>query len=142
MTQTPTLNGVVLRKLELLNHTLADLRTLGEVRVAQLEEDWRTKRAVERSLQILVEIMIDVCQRLLSVSGQTPATSGQDAIERCVQLGALSSYEAYENMVKFRNFIVHLYERVETPILVNLVNRRLGDFEQFRDEILAYVHRS
>jgi len=58
-----------------------------------------------------------------------------------VQLGALARYEAYHRMVQLRNFIVHHYERVDTAILIDIVNRRLGDIERFRDEILAYVQR-
>jgi uncharacterized protein YutE (UPF0331/DUF86 family) len=137
--QTP--NGVILQKLQALDQTLAELRSLGEVTVEALEEDWRVLRAVERDLQVLVEIVIDVCQRLLSLSKQAPATSGAEAVERCIQLGALSRNEAYEQMVRFRNFIVHRYERVDVEILVDMVNRRLDDFEHFRNEILDYVRR-
>jgi uncharacterized protein YutE (UPF0331/DUF86 family) len=137
--QTP--NGVILQKLQALDQTLAELRSLGEVTVEALEEDWRVLRAVERDLQVLVEIVIDVCQRLLSLSKQAPATSGAEAVERCIQLGALSRKEAYEQMVRFRNFIVHRYERVDVEILVDMVNRRLEDFEHFRTEILDYVRR-
>jgi uncharacterized protein YutE (UPF0331/DUF86 family) len=137
--QTP--NGVILQKLQALDQTLAELRSLGEVTVEALEEDWRVLRAVERDLQVLVEIVIDVCQRLLSLSKQAPATSGAEAVERCIQLGALSRKEAYEQMVRFRNFIVHRYERVDVEILVDMVNRRLDDFEHFRNEILDYVRR-
>jgi len=43
------------------------------------------------------------------------------------------------SMIRFRNFIVHRYERVDVEILANMVNRYLADFERFRDEILAYV---
>ena len=135
------INGVVLQKLQTLDETLTELRSLGQISVTQLNNDWRTRRAVEGDLQVLVEIVIDVCQRLISLAGQTPATTGADAVERCIQLGALSSYEAYHKMVQFRNFIVHRYERVDVAILVNMVNQRLPDFERFRAEVLAYVQR-
>ena len=38
----------------------------------------------------------------------------REAIERCVQPGALARYKAYHRMVQFRNFIVHRYERIDT----------------------------
>ena len=136
------LNGVIAQKLQTLDQVLIELRSLGEVDVAQLRDDWRTRRALERDLQILVEIVVDVCQRLISLAGQTPAATGADAIIRCVQLGALSDDEAYRNMVRFRNFIVHRYEQIEVGILATVVNRRLGDFDRFRDEILAHVLRT
>ncbi|MEA3350222.1 MAG: DUF86 domain-containing protein [Chloroflexota bacterium] len=133
------INGVIIRKLESLETTLDELRSLGEVSVQQLQDDWRTKRAIERNLQVLVEIVMDISQRLISVSGQTPASTGRGAIERCIQLGVLSDYDMYRKMVQFRNFIVHRYEQVDTEILVVMINRKLGDFECFRTEILTYV---
>jgi uncharacterized protein YutE (UPF0331/DUF86 family) len=135
------MNGVIVQKLQTLDEVLLELRSLGRVTEAQLHNDWRTRRAIERDLQVLIEIMIDVCQRLIALAGQTPVTTAREAIERCVQLGALARYEEYHRMVQFRNFIVHHYERIDTAILVDIVNRRLGDMERFRDEILAYVQR-
>ncbi|MCB9099286.1 MAG: DUF86 domain-containing protein [Anaerolineales bacterium] len=133
------LNGVVTQKLQLLDEILNELRSLGQVDAQQLQADWRTRRAVERDLQVLVEVVIDVCQRLISLQGQTPASTSISAIERCIQLGALTDDEIYRQMVRFRNFIVHRYERVDPNILVEMINEHLVDFEQFRDEILSYV---
>jgi len=135
------INGVILSKLQTLDKTLGELFSLGRVQVSDLKDDWRTWRAVERNLQVLVEIVIDVCQRLLSQSGQTPATTGAEAIERCIQLGALTEHPSYQKMAQFRNFIVHRYEQVAPEVLVDMVNHRLKDFERFRDEVLEYVRQ-
>ena len=56
-------------------------------------------------------------------------------------LGVLSGKSAYEKMVQFRNFVVHRYEHIDVEILVEIVNHRLGDFEQFRDEVMAFHRR-
>lgn len=133
------INGVVATKLQTLEEVLNELRSLGIIDAAALKQDWRTQRAVERSLQVLVEVAIDICQRLIALLGQSPATTGTDAIERCVQLGVLTDKPEYRQMVRFRNFIVHRYDRVDTAVLANVVNNQLPTFEQFRDEILAYV---
>jgi len=136
------INGVIIRKLETLDITLGELYSLGKVTIDQLENDWRTRRAVERNLQVLVEIVIDICQRFLSISGQTPGTTGSEAIQRCIDFGVLSDFEAYRSMVQFRNFIVHRYERIDVEILVGMINHHLGDFERFRTEVLAYVRKN
>jgi uncharacterized protein YutE (UPF0331/DUF86 family) len=141
VSESQATNGVILQKLQSLDQVLAELRSLGELSVQILNEDWRIRRAVERDLQVLVEIVIDVCQRLISLSNQAPATTGAEAVERCIQLGVLSSMGAYEKMIRFRNFIVHRYERVDVEILADMVNRHLADFEHFRSEILNYVRR-
>ena len=135
------INGVIFQKLQSLDEILTELRSLGTVRIADLEGDWRTRRAIERDLQVMVEIVIDVCQRLIAWAGQTPAPTSGDAVERCIQLGALSNYDAYRKMVQFRNFVVHRYERVDVAILVDMVNHRLSDFERFRAEVQKYAKR-
>ena len=132
-------NGVIAQKLQALDTVLAELPTLGVVSAKTLRSDWQQQRAIERNLQLLVEVVIDVCQRLVAVIGQSPATSGADAIERCIQMGALTPDENYTRMVRLRNFLVHRYEHIDPDILANMVNRHLGDFEKFRNEILAYV---
>ncbi len=104
-----------------------------------MKQNWILQRAVERELQVLVEIVIDICQRLIAVSGQAPATSGRDAIQRCQQLGVLTAVAPYEQMVQLRNIIVHRYDYVDAAILVNIVNNHLPDLQQFRDEVLANV---
>jgi uncharacterized protein YutE (UPF0331/DUF86 family) len=133
------LNGVIAQKLQSLDIVLMELRSLGQLDTKQLDDDWRTKRAIERDLQVLVEIVIDVCQRFISLSGQSPAATSADAVERCINLGVLSNDEAYRQMVRFRNFIVHRYERIDTKILADMINLHLSDFEKFRDDVLAHV---
>lgn len=133
------LNGILLRKLRVIEQVLAELQSLGPLSAAQLQADWKIRRAVERELQIAIEAMIDVCQRILSEKGQTPATTAAEAIKRCVQLGVLSDEQPYRRMVQFRNFIVHQYEEVSPAILAELVNHRLNDFQQFIREVRAYA---
>jgi uncharacterized protein YutE (UPF0331/DUF86 family) len=133
------INGVIVQKLQTLDGVLLELRSLGEVSTEQLTRDWRTRRAIERDLQVLIEVMIDVCQRLIALAGLAPTVTAGEAVARCVQLGALSQDDTYHRMVQFRNFIVHHYDQVDVDILVDIVNRHLSDVERFRDEILAYV---
>ena len=106
-----------------------------------MENDWRTQRAIERNLQVLVEVVIDICQRLIVLENQTPAATSADAIDRCIQLGAFPPHDFYRKMAQFRNFIIQRYEKVDTAILVDMVNRRLSDFDRFRSEILDYVNK-
>ncbi|MBI3987167.1 MAG: nucleotidyltransferase domain-containing protein [Lentisphaerae bacterium] len=55
-------NGILISKLQALEETLNELRSLGDVTSAQLSGDWRTRRAVERDLQIAVEVVIEDIQ--------------------------------------------------------------------------------
>lgn len=134
------INGVVSGKLTNLQQRLDELGSLSPLTLEKLQ-DWLVLRAVERDLQVAVEIVIDVCQRLISLAGRPPAASAREAVEGCVALGVLSEAEPYRQMVGFRNIVVHRYEFVNPDILLALVNHHLADFERFIEEVLAYVGR-
>lgn len=131
-------NGVITGKLRTLEETMGELRSLGKVTTDQLSGDWRTRRAIERDLQVAVEIVVDICQRILALNGQIPAATSAEAVERCVKQGAIGDNPNYQKMVQFRNFVVHRYERVDVAILVDIVNNRLDDFDEFRRQVLEY----
>jgi uncharacterized protein YutE (UPF0331/DUF86 family) len=137
----PSLNGVLQRKLATFASVLGELRSIGTVTRDMLQSSWQLRRAVERDLQILGEIMVDLCQRLISLHGESPAMTGKEAIDRCVAIGALSSAETFGRIVQFRNFIVHRYEDIDLDILVEILNHRLDAFHAFRVEIQAYAIR-
>lgn len=124
-----------------MDEIVSERKTLGYLTTSRLEKDWLARRAVERDLQVLTEILIDVCQWLITLAGRPPSTTGADAVQRCVEMGVLPSPEPYRKMVQFRNFIVHRYERIDVTILVEIVNNRLDDFESFRRLVMDYVAR-
>ncbi len=131
-------NGVISGKLKNLDTVLSRLRSLGAVNEQQLE-DWVLHSAIERNLQVAVEIVIDICHRLNSLSGRSPAASARDAVEGSVKLGVLNSTDTLSHMLGLRNLVVHRYEYVETQILIDMVNNHLNDFDDFRAKVLDYV---
>jgi uncharacterized protein YutE (UPF0331/DUF86 family) len=44
-----------------------------------------------------------------------------------------------EKMAKFRNVVVHQYEQVDAEIVFIILTKHLGDFERYKDAILAYL---
>lgn len=132
-------NGIITGKLRNLDLQLQQLRSLGHLTAERLEGDWLVRQAVERGLQICIEVLIDVCHRCLSLEGQLPASNSREAFEQCVTLGVLSSADPYRQMVGFRNLIVHRYDAVDCALMAKIVNNHLEDFERFRDEVVAYA---
>lgn len=110
-------NGVILKKFTVMDDEVARLKTLGRVTTDRLDGDHFLKHGVERSLQICVEVVVDVAQRILSLEGRTPATTAFDALKGLESMGIIGSAERYRPMVQFRNFVVHRYERVDTAFL-------------------------
>ena len=133
------INGVISGKLSALDSVLSELQSLGTVSVSQLRENWQIHRAVERDLQVLIEIVIDICQRLLVLTDHSPAATSAEVIEQCQKLKIITPNPNYRIMVQFRNFIVHRYESVDTAILCDIVNNHIKDVVNFKQEIESYV---
>ena len=130
------LNGVIQRKLALLDDQVVRLQKhLEGVSLSQFSEDWVLRSMAERALQVAVEIVIDIAERLIALRGAGPVATAAAAIDKCVEMGLLSAAEPYKAMVRYRNLIVHEYERIDPEVTYALATQRLQDFRSFRDEI-------
>jgi uncharacterized protein YutE (UPF0331/DUF86 family) len=130
------MNGIVQRKLALLDEQVTNLEVhLKGVSVEEFREDWVLRCMAERALQVAVEIVIDIAERLLALRDAGPVETAVAAIERLARLGVIASSDPYRDMVRFRNLIVHEYESIDPDILYGLATSRLADFRRFRDEL-------
>ncbi len=130
-------NGVILKKFAVMDDEVARLRSLGQITTKRLDSDHFLKHGVERALQICVEVVVDVAQRILSIEGRCPAATAFDALSGLESMGVVASAERYRPMVQFRNFIVHRYERVDSGVLVTILDRHLDDLTAFRNEVAS-----
>ena len=129
-------NGIVQRKLALLDRYLLELHgNLKDVDFAGFRDNWAMQRMSERVLQVMVELVIDIAERVIAIEKAGPVASSAEAIEKLVELGVIKSAEPYAKMVRFRNFIVHQYEEIDPAIIFDIAKNRLDDFRLFRDEI-------
>ncbi len=129
-------NGIIHKKFELLDKYLVRLQNrMKKVDFDEFKGNWELRCACERSLQVMVEIVVDVAERIIALNNAGPTSTSGKAIEKLVELGVIKSAEPYKTMVKFRNIVVHQYEEVEPAILYNITKNKLKDFKLFRDEI-------
>jgi len=128
-------NGVLLKKFAVMDDEIAHLRGLGSVSAEQLDGDHFLKRGVERALQVCIEVVVDVAQRVLSLHERPPSPTAFGAIESLEAMGIIACAEKYRRMIQFRNFVVHRYARVESAVLADVLVNHLGDLTDFRDEI-------
>jgi uncharacterized protein YutE (UPF0331/DUF86 family) len=89
----PAFNGIVQRKLSLLDNQVAKLEQhLRDVTETQFAADWVLRSMAERALQVAAEIMIDVAERVLAIRCAGPAATAAEAVERLARLGMLSGH--------------------------------------------------
>ena len=129
------INGVVESKLRFLEQTLADLESWPLGDLAEFARNSLLRRAVERALQLAVESMIDVAERILAARCLPPADTAAQNFKRLQEIGILKDADRYAEMVRFRNFIVHRYEQIESQIVYSLAKGKLSCFRDFVGEI-------
>lgn len=127
------------KKLRAFERALAELQSVGHLTPAGLAADWRLHRAVERDVLILVDVVVELAQRVAGGAGKARLPSIGDAISRCVRLGALSAEVNTIGLVRLASFPAYRYEAIETEMLAEIVNEQLDDFGRFHDEIVAYL---
>lgn len=132
------INGIIQQKLSHLQERLKELREWDLGSPEAFARNVMLRSAVERHLQVCVEILVDVCERYLALARQEPGETSAENLRKAQALGLIASADAYVGMVRFRNFIVHRYERIQPEIVYDIAANHLGDLERFIDEVKAY----
>lgn len=126
---------VLSRKLERLTKLLDDLESHSGRTGVEIEDD---PYAVERILELLVQVALDIVAHLLAEAGTT-ASSYRAAFELAGKSGILPVHLAgrLANAAGPRNVLVHLYEDVDYEIVAASIQPALDDFGAFRREMEA-----
>jgi uncharacterized protein YutE (UPF0331/DUF86 family) len=131
-------NGVVVSKLAIIEEYLEKLQGYLPVSMEQFASDWGLQKITERSLQVMIEVMIDIAERILAHKGVAPQKTATDTIKKLQDLAITRNGDAYTKMVRFRNLVVHQYASIKTEIVYSILKNNLNDFKMFIDEIQAY----
>lgn len=132
---------LVLRRVAALDVYLAQLAEARQVEATDYASDWRAQRVVERTLQLVIEVCMDladhvIADRALPVPGTAAEAFMVLAREKMLD-GDLA--KALARMVGFRNLLVHDYMRLDPRRVLELATTGVADVEQFRDRILQIV---
>lgn len=132
------LNGIIERKLRAIEENIDAIKSWKIENFQQFSESSLLQKATERALQISIEVMIDISERILALNKLTPANTSVENIQKLEALGVIRSANNYADMIRFRNFIVHRYEKVDTEIVYSIIKSKLNLFDKFVEEIRSY----
>lgn len=128
-------NGVIENKLRLIEQKLQEIRSWKIESYDQLSKSSLLQNASERALQVAIELMIDVSERILALEKVSPQNTAAENIRQLQDLKIIQSLPEYLDMVKFRNFIVHRYEKIDLEIVYAILKNKLFLFESFVNDI-------
>jgi uncharacterized protein YutE (UPF0331/DUF86 family) len=128
-------NGIIEKKLSAIEEKINLIESWNVISVSMLQDNLMLQNAVEHVLQVAIEAVIDTVERILSIEKQTPPANSAEAIQKLQTLGIISLNPDYIDMVKFRNFIVHRYEKIDLEIVYAIIKSKLPLFREFIDAI-------
>ena len=134
---------LILRKLSNLEEYHAQIVEFSDVTLELYAHDWKLQRIVERTLQMMIETCSDIAGHIISDAKYRVPTSYADTFkvlqENDVIRPPLSN--SLMQMVKFRNVVVHDYDRVDGEIVIGILKKRLDDFIAYKDAIVEYIKK-
>ena len=133
--------ALILRKLADLSDHMQQISEYRALSAAEYKSDWKTQRIVDRTLHIMIEMCIDIAGHLISDGKLRVPESYADGFRILNENGIVSDelIEPLIKMAKFRNIIVHQYEKVEPGIVISILQKNIDDFQKFSDEIVTYL---
>jgi len=132
---------LILRKLAELEEYLGQVKEYGSITVGQYSKDWKAQRVVERTLQMMIETCADVAGHIISDKGYRVPVTYADTFRVLYENGILNKdlFETMEKVAKFRNIIVHHYDKVDTEIVAGILKKDLNDFLTYKDAIIKIL---
>lgn len=132
---------VILRKVSELETYCTQLGEYSGTTLDAYRADWKVQRIIERTLQMMIETCADIANHIVSDRGLRAPTSYADTF-RVLSENNLIGHDlsfVMEKMAKFRNVVVHQYERVDAEIAVLILKKHLPDFDRFRTAVLSFM---
>lgn len=120
------------------------LRELDEY-LPEQEEDYLSngmrKRACERAFQLACENLLDICNLIISEKGFGMPSDSKDSIRKLAENRVLpaSLSTRLEELVGFRNLLVHQYGRVDDSRAFSHLHLESKDFYEFIKIIDAFI---
>lgn len=130
--------ALLLRKLSELEEYMDQIREYADITVAEYSKDWKTQRIVERTLQMMLETCIDIAGHIISDREYRVPKSYADTFRVLYEENILDEelFGIMEKMARFRNVVVHHYDKVDSGIVVTILKKHLDDFLYYKNAII------
>ena len=128
-------NGIIEAKLRIIEEKLFEIESWQITSIHQLQHNSMLRNALERALQVAVDAIIDVCEHILALEGISAPDTSANVVKKVIETRIITDTTEYIDMIRFRNFIVHRYEKIDLEIIYAIVSKKLPVFRNFIHEI-------
>lgn len=132
---------LIMRKLTELETYIKQAQEYSTITVKKYSRDWKIQRIVERTLQMMIELCVDIANHIIADKKYRVPTSYSDTFQVLEEEGLVSKkqYKTMKKIAQFRNIIVQHYDKIDEAIVVNILRQNLKDFLEYRDSVLKII---
>lgn len=125
----------------MLSEHVSDLRALRATTYEAYADNRILRGYVERTLQVCVQICLDVGSHLIAELGLRPPADSHDVFAILHEEGIVSDVLLPDmaRMVGFRNLIVHDYARIDDRLVYVVLQEHLDDFGRFAGSVATFL---
>jgi uncharacterized protein YutE (UPF0331/DUF86 family) len=123
---------VLKKRLSLLCEYIDDLDVAAGIPYEEFLRDKKTRRYIERTLQLAVEACLDIGSHVISDLRLREPEDNKDIFAVLTENGILPAKDgAYRKMAGFRNVIIHDYIRLDPEIVYQVLQKSVADLRDF-----------
>ena len=135
--------ALILRKLSELDQYYSQLKEYEKTTADQYSNDWKIQRIIERTLQMMIETCADIAGHIIADKGFRIPKSYADTFKVLLEEKILDRklYAVMEKIAKFRNIVVHHYDKVDAEIVTAILKNNLTDFINYKEAIIQFLQK-
>jgi uncharacterized protein YutE (UPF0331/DUF86 family) len=135
--------GIIQARLKLLDDFKSKLLELQPTDFNEYVANYFIHKTAERLLETAIAACLDIGRHLIAEEGFRYPEENKEvfrvlAEEKVIPPDLLARLE---DMAGFRNVLVHGYARIDNRKVYDILQTRLGDFDEFARAIVAYLSR-
>ena len=139
----PERENAINEKLIKLEEYLKELKDYKPERFQQYISNKKNKYAVERLLQLIIDLALDINNMIIKGEGGYPASDYFNSFINLIELGVFDDDFANEiaPSTGLRNRLVHEYERVNDKIVYNNIDKTINYYKKYLKYIMKYLEK-
>lgn len=136
-------DALILRKIANLDEYLPQIQEYKNVSLQAYKKDWKVQRIIERTLQMMIETCMDIAGHIISDQKLRVPKNYSDAFAVLFENGILDAKlcDTMQKMTKFRNIVIHDYEKIDAEIVIGILRKNLDDFVSYKKSIIEHLKR-
>ncbi|MBU0456824.1 MAG: DUF86 domain-containing protein [Nanoarchaeota archaeon] len=131
----------IISLIDQLNIYLNELKEHIPKKFQEYSKNIEKKRFCERTLQLMIEVCIDISQLLVKELKLGLPAEEENLFDKLEEAKVLSEEMKLKlkEMKKFRNVLIHRYTKVDDSLVYENAVKNIKDFIEFKKEILSFL---